>query len=201
MTASAYTTLAAVKAALRITDTVDDQLITSVITSASARIDNACNRVFTQSTGDRYYYPRNVLTVPIDDLATTAGLVVRTDTNGDGSWATTLTSSQYQLEPLNALAQGRPVRMIRALGTDFGGAAWPISPYGRAMLKITGTWGWPAVPAEIEEATRLLTIRQFKRFDSPLGVAGFGDLGAMMVRNIDPDIQALIAPFMLVAVA
>lgn len=201
MTASAYTTLAAVKSALRITDSVDDSLIASVIQSASARIDNACNRVFAQSTGDRYYWPKNQLTCPIDDLATTTGLVVHTDSNGDGSWATTLTSSQYQLEPLNAFAQGKPVRMIRALGTDFGGMTWPLSPLGRAMLKITGTWGWPSVPPEIEEATRLLTIRQFKRFDSPLGVAGFGDLGTIMVRNIDPDIQALIAPFMLVAVA
>jgi hypothetical protein len=90
---------------------------------------------------------------------------------------------------------------VRALNSQFGGTFWPISPYGQAMVKITGTWGWPAVPPEIEEATRLLTIRQFRRFDSPLGVAGFGDLGAITVRSIDPDIKALIAPFSLAAFA
>lgn len=196
-----YTTLAAVKSAMRITDTVDDSLIQSVIDAASARIDNACNRVFAQSTAARYYAARNTSSVPIDDLASTTGLVVQVDTNLDGSWSTTLTSAQYQLDPLNAIATGKPARMLRALTNTFSGGLFPIGPNGRATVKITGTWGWPAVPPEISEATRLMVIRQFRRFDSPLGVAGFGDMGVVTVRAIDPDIAALIGPFVLAAVA
>jgi hypothetical protein len=38
-------------------------------------------------------------------------------------------------------------------------------------------------------------MRQFKRYDSPTGVMGFGDLGVMRVGAQDPDIQALLMPF------
>jgi hypothetical protein len=40
-----------------------------------------------------------------------------------------------------------------------------------------------------------LASRLFKRNDSPLGVAGFGDMGVMRVSRFDPDIEALIAPY------
>jgi hypothetical protein len=38
-------------------------------------------------------------------------------------------------------------------------------------------------------------MRQFKRYDSPLGVAGFGDIGAIRVGRTDPDVEALVQPF------
>lgn len=64
-----------------------------------------------------------------------------------------------------------------------------------AQVQIVGTFGWSAVPAAIKQATILLAMRQFKRYDSPLGVMGFGDLGAVRVGRIDPDVEALIMPF------
>lgn len=181
---------------MRVTDSIDDDLIQSVIHAASARIDNACNRVFTQSSSTRYYTANNTMSIPIDDLASSS-VTIRLDGLQDGTWNTTLTSAQYQLEPLNSLTRGRPIRMLRLLNNTF----IPFSSERRATLSVQGTWGWPDVPAEINEATRLMVIRQFRRFDSPLGVAGFGDLGVINVRSIDPDIAALIAPFMLAVVA
>jgi hypothetical protein len=44
-------------------------------------------------------------------------------------------------------------------------------------------------------ATILLSTRLYKRMDSPLGVAGIGELGVIRVSRIDPDIDALIMPF------
>jgi hypothetical protein len=39
-------------------------------------------------------------------------------------------------------------------------------------------------------------MRIFKRLDSPLGVAGFGDFGAMRVsKGLDPDVAQLVAPY------
>jgi hypothetical protein len=38
-------------------------------------------------------------------------------------------------------------------------------------------------------------MRQFKLYDAPLGVAGFGDIGAINITRIDPDVMALLAPF------
>ena len=194
---SSYTTLALVKSAVRIADSVDDDLIQSVIGAASSRIDNACNRVFAQSTGDRYYVAHNNYTVPIDDLCAGLTVAVRTDDDESNAYASLWSSSSYQFEPLNNTVQGKPVRLLRAVGAN----RFNISTSGKAMIKITGTWGWPSVPPEISEATRLMVIRMFRRFDSPLGIAGFGDLGAVRVRSLDPDIQQLIQPFALVAVA
>ena len=51
------------------------------------------------------------------------------------------------------------------------------------------------MPTAIKFATILLATRLFKRMDSPLGVAGFGDIGVIRVSRIDPDIDALIQPF------
>jgi hypothetical protein len=47
----------------------------------------------------------------------------------------------------------------------------------------------------------ILAQRLFKRFDSPLGVVGMGDLGAIRVSRIDSDIQALLAPYQKVSIA
>jgi hypothetical protein len=44
-------------------------------------------------------------------------------------------------------------------------------------------------------------MRQFKRYDSPLGIAGFGDIGAMRVSRIDPDIESMLMPFRKVSFA
>jgi hypothetical protein len=38
-------------------------------------------------------------------------------------------------------------------------------------------------------------MRQFKRYDSPTGVMGFGDLGVMRVGRVDPDVEKLLMPF------
>lgn len=194
-----YVTLADVKAALRITDTVDDDLLVSLVTTASRRIDNRCGRRFYADTAAtaRVYEAQSTNVVICDDISTTTSLVVKVDDDGDGSFETTLTSgTDYQLEPLNALAKGNPISQLRGTGRAF-----PRSSVGQALVQVTAKWGWPSVPDPIAEATRLLVLRQFRRFDSPLGVAGFGDLGAIMVRNLDPDIEALIAPYTVVTVA
>ncbi len=56
-------------------------------------------------------------------------------------------------------------------------------------------FGWASVPTAVKQATILLAMRQFKRYDSPLGVAGFGDIGVMRVGRVDPDVEALLMPF------
>ena len=41
----------------------------------------------------------------------------------------------------------------------------------------------------IKQACIILSMRQFKRYDSPTGVMGFGDLGVMRVGRVDPDVE------------
>jgi hypothetical protein len=125
----------------------------------------------------------------VDDISTTTGLIVKIDSNGDGTYATTLTASQYQLEPVNGLAKGSPVTMIRAINTAMPTRSAP------AGVQVTAKWGWPSVPSPVTSACILLAGRLVKRGDSLLGVAGFGDLGAITVRAIDPDVERMLRPY------
>lgn len=186
-----YCTLAELKAVLRISDTVDDTLLEARITEASRVIDQHCDRRFyadANATARTYVAVDNELLF-VDDISTTTGLVIKTDSAGDGTYATTLTASQYQLEPLNCVAKGDPIRFIRTIGTVFPTAQAP------AGVQVTAKWGWPAIPSPITSACILLAGRLVKRGDSLLGVAGFGDLGAITVRTIDPDVERMLRPY------
>lgn len=193
-----YTDLASVKAALRVNDSVDDTLLERAIEAASRRIDGETGRRFYLDAGvsARTYRPASASQLLVDDIGTTTGLIVKVDPTGDGTFDTTLTvGTDYQLEPLNSLAQGEPVVWIRSWD------AFPVLAWGRASVEVTARWGWPSVPHAIREACVQLALRQFKRLDSPLGVAGFGDMGAIMVRSLDPDVARMLAPFKRMTVA
>ena len=194
-----YCTLAELKAAARITDNVDDALLERAVEAASRRIDGECSRRFyvDATTSARTYAANRNAFLFVDDISTTTGLIVKVDDQMSGSFSTTLTVGvDYQTEPSNAAAQGEPITLLRALDVDF-----PVAENNRTLIQVTAKWGWPSVPHAIREATVLLASRQFKRLDSPLGVAGFGDLGAIVVRRIDPDVAAMVAPYKTFVVA
>ncbi len=70
-------------------------------------------------------------------------------------------------------------------------------PTYERSIKVTGQFGWPAVPAPISEATTLLASRLFKRArEAPLGVFGLGvDGTTVRISRTDPDVAAMIAPY------
>lgn len=191
-----YCTLADVKAALRITDTVDDALLEIAVESASRQIDGICERVFFQTSATRVYAPTDSFTCDIDDLVTLTTL--KTSSQANGTFDVTWASTDRQLEPLNGLSGGtyRPFDTIRAIG-DYLFPLWdPKSTNNNeATVQVVGTFGWSSIPTAIKQATILLAMRGFKRYDSPLGVAGFGDLGVIRVGKVDPDIEALVMPY------
>jgi hypothetical protein len=191
-----YATLAEVKAALRITDAVDDALLELAIESASREIEGHCERVFYDvGAATRVFMPEDSYITQIDDLQSLTTL--ETSSDGD-SFDTTWTASDYQLEPLNGVAGGltQPATRIRAIG-DYLFPIWSVlnTNANEATVRITGTWGWATVPTAVKQATVLYSMRQFKRYDSPLGVAGFGDIGAIRVSRFDPDVEAMLSPY------
>jgi len=185
-----YATLAQVKASLRITDSVDDDLIELAIEAASREIDSATERQFFPTTTTRIYRPQDSYITQIDDLNSLTTL--KTSSAADGNYDITWTASDYQLEPLNGLAGGisTPATQIRAVG-DY---TFPLDG-GEATVQVVGSFGFATTPTAIKQATVLLASRIFKRNDSPLGVAGFGDLGVVRVSRLDPDIDAMISPY------
>ena len=183
-----YATLAQVKSALRITDSVDDSLLEMAIESASRAIDQYTNRnFFNAGTAVRYYAPSNSLNVLIDDLISLS----RLDTMDDDEqvYDTTWASDDYQLEPLNGITDGfeQPYTNIRAIG-DY---VYQVLD-GEATVKVTGVWGWAATPIQVTQATVIQSSRIFKRLDSPLGIIS-GELGSMRVGSrLDPDVAQLV---------
>lgn len=187
-----YCSLSEVKAALRITDTVDDALLELSVEAASREIDGFCQRIFYQRTAQtRVYTPESYFLCQTDDIVSITTLQTATDgTTFDVTWS----AGDYQLEPLNGVSgglQGQPYTRIRAVDSY----VFPMYMLGEATVRITGTFGWSAVPVDVKQACVLLAMRQFKRYDSPLGVAGFGDMGALRVGRTDPDVEALLYPY------
>lgn len=186
-----YTTLATVKAALG-KDTADDRddLIQQAIAAASRQIDRRTGRRFYADVDPsaRFYSPTSAtmtdlgdLALLVDDIASADDLAVAT--GSAGSWTTVDT---WEAGPDNALAYGRPITQIRS---SYG---W-VSSLSR--VQVTARWGWPAVPDEIAQAAALLAARLYRRKDSPQGVMGSADWGFTRVSRTDPDVEALIAPF------
>jgi hypothetical protein len=183
-----YATLSQVKSALRITDSVDDSLLEMAIESASRAIDQYTNRNFYNAgTAVRYYAPSDSLNVMIDDLISLS--LLQTMDDDEQLYDTTWDADDYQLEPLNGIADGfeQPYTNIRAIG-DYVYQTLD----GEATVKVTGVWGWAATPIQVTQATVIQSSRIFKRLDSPLGIIS-GELGSMRVGSrLDPDVAQLV---------
>jgi hypothetical protein len=188
-----YASLSEVKAALRITDAVDDSLLNMAVESASRLVDgHAGRRFWNAGTATKYFVAQDDYVCEVDDISSST-IVLQTSSGADGIFDTTWDIDDYQLEPLNGELDGIawPYTSIRAIG-DY---LWPISG-GEALVKVTAVFGWPSIPIAIKQATIIQASRIFKRLDSPLGVAGFGDLGAIRVtRDLDPDVAQLVMPY------
>lgn len=174
-------------------DAVDNDIFEMAIEAASRAVDDDCDRVFYASgtAVARVFSPSDAYLAQIDDaIAITS---VETDDDEDGTYETAWAASDYQTEPLNGIVGGQswPITRLRAIGTKTFD-----EDDAQATLKVTGQWGFgTAVPIAITQATLILASRVYKRADSPLGVAGFGDLGALRVSRSDPDYMNLISRY------
>ena len=193
-----YATLAEVKAALRIQDSIDDSLLEMAIESASRLVDGYTARSFYNAgTASRYFVADTDYLTYIDDAITITE--ISTDTSADGDFDIIWQADDFQLEPLNGRVDGLvwPYNAIRAIG-DYTFPIWG----GEGLVKVTGTWGFSAIPTAIRQATIIQASRIFKRLDSPLGVLSSPDLGFIRVGSrLDPDVAQLVDTYRIVKFA
>lgn len=195
--ANDYVSLATLKLALGITDTDRDTLLDNALAAASRGIDDHCGRRFWADpvAVARTYNPRGRVVcdddgserILVDDISSTDGLIVETGAAGGGTW-TAVTG--YEAAPENALADGKPITSLRLLS-----GSWAYGP--RVRVRVTALYGWPAVPDVVVTATLLQSSRLYKRKDTPEGVMGSSEWGAIRVSRIDPDVQALVEKLVL----
>ena len=195
-----YTTLNAMKSYLSISDNSDDTILETMVESASRSIDRIANRRFylDANATSRQYRAYNDVFAYVDDIGTTSSLVVAMDEDGDGTFETTLTlNTDFILDPLTAPSLSRPYTQLTMVNTTY---TWPIFPGMfsnglRPGVQVTARWGWPSVPDDIEMACQILTADLYKRKDSPGGVLGLGDLGAIRMSPLGRDVTAMVRAY------
>lgn len=175
-----------------------------VIEAVSRFVDQRCGRHFWQATATtRTFQASDSYRLCVGDLVSVTSL--KTDEDSSGSFETTWSGSDYELLPLNPAAgpEQVPYDVVHAVGSR----RFPVG-VGQGssltnLVQIVGSWGWPAVPLAVEQASLMLAARYYRRKQSPEGVAGFGDFGVIRVGSLlDPDVDRLLAPYRLgVAVA
>lgn len=192
-----YATLAELKSQVSIPtdDATKDDRLNKALKSASRSIDRA--------TGRRFWLDENVDTrtyrldgrvlcesdgdvLLVDDIGDVAGLVVETGTTGSGTY-TAITG--YETSPDNALADGYAITgLLKPHGV------WGTSS---TRIRVTAKFGWPTVPDDIVQACLIQASRLFKRADSPEGVMGSAEWGVVRLSRRDPDVWALLEPYVL----
>lgn len=160
------------------TDTAQDALITTLITSVSEAIRVYANREFVApspatATRSFRYNGGGVLDLAPYDVRSVTQVRVDTDTDNP----TTLDSSEYRLAPLPAhdgVYQQLHLRSVRV-----GPTTTEQFPVYR-VVEVAGTWGFAAVPSNVRLAANitiqyvLRTTSQFMsdEFDGTAGLAG-----------------------------
>lgn len=209
-----YATLAEIKERLTITDTKEDTLLEQIVTATSREIDKWTHRRFFAITETRYYTPEYIHLLEIDDLLSLTTL--KTDRDGDRTYETTWATGDFDLEPYNAILDGKPYTAIRVTpnGDHYfpvpGGSWMGVSGAGRSFplpgsvisttrlntknVEINGSFGYSSTtPALVKEACLIQASRLYNRKSSPFGVQGYTDFGqAVVIASLDPDVKELI---------
>lgn len=202
-----YTELPLVKSQLgKVTADDRDEMIQASIMAASRMIDMECGlwpgafradtavstRTFeligaVRSIRPPYGYPRTRSAIQVDPIASAAGLVVSAGSMLTGVYNPWTAGTTYYTGPINATSLGQPIQWLGVLDSSL---------LYVDSLQVAARWGYPTIPSQIEMATRLLSARLYRRKDSPQGVITSADWGAVRVSRTDPDVHALLFPFM-----
>lgn len=194
-----YATLAELQLYANATKAEYADLLTDALSAASRGIELVCHRQFNSadSASPRVYRPLHSTHVKVDDFHTPTGLIVKTDTSGDGTFATTWASTDFEQRPLNGVVSGQsgwPFYDIWSNGTRL----FPTASF--ASVQVTARWGWAAVPGPVKQACLMLAEEIYKQKDAPFGIAGNGEYGAIRVRE-NPAIMRKLAPYVRYPVA
>lgn len=185
-----YCTLAQLKASLAITDTTDDTQLEAAITAVSRNIDDLTGRFFysdgtTNTAAVRYYTPNSPTRLFVDDFVSISE--VAEDTAYARTYSTVWASTDYAYEPINNSRLSKPYTQLMA----FKNYTFPVGQ--PQAIRVSGVFGWSAVPEVVRQACLIQSSRVFNRNASPFGIAGSPDLGTVRLSaRLDPDVQVLL---------
>lgn len=182
MTSVLYVPPGAFKSSTSIPDGLGDEDVERALAAASGAVEKVCNRRFWLDPEDvtRKYTATSARMVVVDDVTsitsvTSAGIAITT----------------YVPEPLNANVDGEPYKWLMSETTALS--------CERAAIEVTGRFGWPQVPDQVEQFVTIIAAKLVKRTrEAPFGVINPGGIDAQAVRlaREDPDTMLLVKPLM-----
>lgn len=188
-----YATLAEFKASVGITDDTDNTALQSVLDATDQLINNYCDTKvgFGQTASQARYYTTNSLTYVLTDPIVSVSSL-QTDDDGDGTYETTWSATDYVLAPRNAALDTRPYTEV-----DTAANEPKLFPTGYLAVKITAVYGWPSVPSAVKQAALIQAGAVWSSRTAPFGVIGSQDLGGVMrmSRALHPEAQVLLEPY------
>lgn len=176
----------------------DDAIHEAIIDAVSRAIDGVCGQFFWKSSAAaaRYFTAEwpDLLVVP--PIASTTGLVVKTDETATGVYGRTWAATDYVLWPFNAASDvpARPWYEIRV--DERSTSSGYVFPTGQKGVEVTALWGWPAVPDPVREVCLLESQRLIQQSASPSGVVASAELGQWLVQpKMHPTSMLLLGAF------
>lgn len=182
-----YTTKARVEDDLTLvpSDERTTRRLDTSLDAAHGAVDGHCHRVFTRTAS------AEARTFALDDASpilwtgdmATAPTMVEVRTSAGGAWTELPATAWAVREPAKP---GHPYQAIARLGAN-----WPAELF--ATVRVTAVWGWAAVPASVEQATRLLAVRYVAR--PKMAIMRSTPTDELLLY--DPDVRHLLRPFVL----
>lgn len=124
--------------------------------------------------------------IDVEDISTSVGLTVEYDDAGDGTFTTDITD--YTLAPVNASLEGKPYTQILVNPTSTAAVG-----AGLHRVRVTATFGWAAVPIEVEEATLIQAAALMSTKDAAFGSGGQGDMQFTRGKHrINPEAELML---------
>lgn len=158
---------------------VDATIVASANEAAAQAINDHCQRSFVavtagQAAAARVFIPSESPLLAIYDCTSVTSITES---------GTTVSASNYQLEPLNGLdgsGQSRPYDTVRRLSGSWCQTGYP----GKASITVTAVWGWSATPEAIKTAARIVASRIIDERNTRGGLINFGDFAAAARRHV-----------------
>lgn len=191
-TSDLYCTPYQLKSRTGISDSLDDLEILGACRSVSRWIDTHCDRVFARRSATLQFESCGQYSIQVDDLVSVTTL--KTDDDADGTFETTWSASDYELQPVNAasMLESRPYTSIAAVGSRL----FPVtySSYTRKpRAQIVGVFGWPSIPPAVSEAAAILAGDYLALGGMKFGVQGFD--GFAMRARLSAPAMSMLAPY------
>lgn len=177
-------------------DGTNDPRVQAALDTASRYIDSvAGGRFFTKDAAvvaRSFYPPYAGRSLYVDDIASTSGLVIKSDVNIDGTFETTFASTDYQLKPLTAAAGPEPTPW-NCIYIPYWSTQALFVP--QVPIQVTALWGHPSMPARVK--TACMEIAAILLLTSARATTRIDSMGVVMTPNAQARsiVMELITPY------